>query len=595
MSTKGQTINDRLNAAKYTLAGQALARCICKSTTEELMKPKKKHLDYLAASTYQPNVSMQQLTNLLIERTSHSNWAVVYKALITVHHLMCHGSERFTQYLASSNYSFQLSNFIDRNVTKGYEMSEFIRRYSNYINEKALSYRKLAVDLCRSQRRKGETDSLMRTMPIERLLETLPVIQKQMDTLLDFGPTAGDLNNSIITASFTLLFHDAIRLFASYNDGIINLFEKYFDLNKKMCREAFEAYKKFLACTDRVADFLKVAAAINLNNEELPDFKHAPSSLLDAFEQHLISLETNKKRDTTKLDVDTRLAAFPSFTVNNDSDSAAPQTTSHYTDSESTKLDSQQTLGEISREFEAQLNFATSDNDFNLGITSLSSSATNNTQTSNNLMNNNSKTNKNALNDIFSNQPFDDQLASVAQSFDISNNSHGNIFYSNNNNNNNNNNLNSANDEPFMSTMPVSNTAALSAISSTLTTNDIATSSSATPASSTILASSAGHDLFDIKPPGFSGGALLTPESLQINIDPSVDAHTKQQIIQIKREQVLANRGNISSQNHNQQQQQQSNLGSGKHQAGLAKPTKESMFEDLEKTMRQSFFKAENT
>ena len=41
----GQTLNDRLNAARYALAGQGLAQKVCKATTEELMGPKKKHLD----------------------------------------------------------------------------------------------------------------------------------------------------------------------------------------------------------------------------------------------------------------------------------------------------------------------------------------------------------------------------------------------------------------------------------------------------------------------------------------------------------------------------------------------------------------------
>ena len=42
---QGQTLNDRLNAARYALAGQGLARVVCKATTEEIIGPKKKHLD----------------------------------------------------------------------------------------------------------------------------------------------------------------------------------------------------------------------------------------------------------------------------------------------------------------------------------------------------------------------------------------------------------------------------------------------------------------------------------------------------------------------------------------------------------------------
>lgn len=43
--------------------------------------------------TNEPNVSIPQLANLLIERSQNSNWVVVFKALVTTHHLMCYGNE----------------------------------------------------------------------------------------------------------------------------------------------------------------------------------------------------------------------------------------------------------------------------------------------------------------------------------------------------------------------------------------------------------------------------------------------------------------------------------------------------------------------
>lgn len=39
------------------------------------------------------NVSIPQLADLLIERTQNSSWVVSFKALITIHHLMCFGNE----------------------------------------------------------------------------------------------------------------------------------------------------------------------------------------------------------------------------------------------------------------------------------------------------------------------------------------------------------------------------------------------------------------------------------------------------------------------------------------------------------------------
>jgi hypothetical protein len=43
-------------------------------------------------------------------------------------------------------------------------------------------------------------------------------------------------------------------------DGIRCLLaEKFFDMNKKQCKEALDIYKKFLIRMDKVAEFLKVA------------------------------------------------------------------------------------------------------------------------------------------------------------------------------------------------------------------------------------------------------------------------------------------------------------------------------------------------
>uniref|UniRef100_A0A0P4VV64 Putative clathrin assembly protein n=1 Tax=Rhodnius neglectus TaxID=72488 RepID=A0A0P4VV64_9HEMI len=288
----GQTMTDRLLAARHSIAGQGLAKSVCKATTEELIGPKKKHLDYLIHCTNEPNVSIPQLANLLIERTQNTNWVVVFKALITVHHLMCYGNERFTQFLASSNSTFQLSNFLDKSGVQGYDMSPFIRRYAKYLNEKAMSYRTVALDFCKVKR--GKEDGVLRTMNAEKLLKTLPVLQAQLDELLEFDCTAADLSNGVINMAFMLLFRDLIRLFAGYNDSIINLLEKFFEMNKKQCRQALDLYKKFLIRMDRVGEFLKVAENVGIDKGEIPDLTKAPSSLLDALEQHLAALEGKK-------------------------------------------------------------------------------------------------------------------------------------------------------------------------------------------------------------------------------------------------------------------------------------------------------------
>lgn len=96
-------------------------------------------------------------------------------------------------------------------VCSGYDMSTFIRRYGRYLNEKAFAYRQMAFDFtrvkkgyvcmfvsilcywCHSATMSRETmsrsfsaEGVMRTMTTEKLLKGMPVLQTQIDTLLEF-------------------------------------------------------------------------------------------------------------------------------------------------------------------------------------------------------------------------------------------------------------------------------------------------------------------------------------------------------------------------------------------------------------------------
>ncbi|XP_072119436.1 phosphatidylinositol binding clathrin assembly protein a isoform X8 [Mobula birostris] len=292
----GQSITDRIAAAQHSVTGSAVSKTVCKATTHEIMGPKKKHLDYLIQCTNEMNVNIPQLADSLFERTTNSSWVVVFKSLITTHQMMVYGNERFIQYLASRNTLFNLNNFLDKSGLQGYDMSTFIRRYSRYLNEKAVSYRQVAFDFTKVKR---GADGVMRTMNTEKLLKTMPLIQNQMDALLDFNVSANELTNGVINAAFMLLFKDAIRLFAAYNEGIINLLEKYFDMKKNQCKEALDIYKKFLTRMTRISEFLKVAEQVGIDRGDIPDLSQAPSSLLDALEQHLASLEGKKVKDSS--------------------------------------------------------------------------------------------------------------------------------------------------------------------------------------------------------------------------------------------------------------------------------------------------------
>ncbi|XP_058881609.1 clathrin coat assembly protein AP180 isoform X4 [Acipenser ruthenus] len=288
----GQTLTDRIAAAQYSVTGSAVARAVCKATTHEVMGPKKKHLDYLIQATNETNVNIPQMADTLFERATNSSWVVVFKALVTTHHMMVQGNERFIQYLASRNTLFNLSNFLDKTGSHGYDMSTFIRRYSRYMNEKAFAYRQMAFDFARVK--KG-ADGVMRTMTPDKLLKGMPILQGQIDALLEFDVHPNELTNGVINACFLLLFKDLIKLFACYNDGIINLLEKFFEMKRSQCKQALEIYKRFLTRMTSVSEFLKVAEQVGIDKGDIPDLTYAPSSLLETLEQHLNTLEGKKQ------------------------------------------------------------------------------------------------------------------------------------------------------------------------------------------------------------------------------------------------------------------------------------------------------------
>lgn len=55
----------------------------------------------LIQATQESNVNIPQMADTLFERAGNASWIVVFKALITTHHLMVHGNEVRSKQLIS--------------------------------------------------------------------------------------------------------------------------------------------------------------------------------------------------------------------------------------------------------------------------------------------------------------------------------------------------------------------------------------------------------------------------------------------------------------------------------------------------------------
>merc|ERR1711935_226246 len=71
----------------------------------------------------------------------------------------------------------------------------------------------------------------------------------------------------------------------------IYLLQKFFEMKKQQCKDGLEIYKKYLVRMEKIQSFLKVAENVGIDKGDMPDLTSAPSSLLDALQDHLSSME----------------------------------------------------------------------------------------------------------------------------------------------------------------------------------------------------------------------------------------------------------------------------------------------------------------
>jgi 6-pyruvoyl-tetrahydropterin synthase len=260
-----------------------MAKTVCKASTHELGPPKLKHLQKLQQLTREPNVNQPELLNLIVLRTKEKSWIVVGKALVTCHHLLVNGNERFLQSSATRPQLFSLEMFTD---TTHYEMSNFIKLYSSYLNKRASSYRTMACDFCKLKKGK---DSIWNKFDHEKLNKQLPVLQELLNSLMKFNTTNPQFGNPIVNSAFQLLHRDLVRLYATYNDAMIVIISKFYDMKMSHCKIAFKIYKDFLDHLDQFKKFFELAERVGciVDKGDVPDLSKAPKSLLKPFQEHV--------------------------------------------------------------------------------------------------------------------------------------------------------------------------------------------------------------------------------------------------------------------------------------------------------------------
>ncbi|KAK6347266.1 hypothetical protein TWF696_007338 [Orbilia brochopaga] len=276
------------------------------ATKVKVAAPKSKYVEHILIATHAGEAGIAEVFRALNNRMKDQTWTIVFKSLIVVHLMIREGEQDVTlRYLrkhprlvAISNYSdgktgsarkttlqaWELIEFHELTAKKVQEQGRNIRRYSQYLGERARSFGDVKIDFVRN----GQGH--LRRLSVEKgLLREVECVQTQMRALLQCNFATGDVDNEITLTAFRMLVSDLLAFFHVVNEGVINVLEHYFEMSRYDAERALEIYKVFTRQTEDTVEFLQNARRLETATRlQIPNVKHAPTSLTKALEEYLL-------------------------------------------------------------------------------------------------------------------------------------------------------------------------------------------------------------------------------------------------------------------------------------------------------------------
>ncbi|OAA63887.1 ENTH domain containing protein [Cordyceps fumosorosea ARSEF 2679] len=241
--------------------------------------PKAKYIEHLLIATHSGEAGVGEVFRAMHYRLRDSTWTVVLKGLLTAHLMIREGAQEVTlAYLSKHRNMLAISSFTDAQ-TQGRN----IRRYANYLTERARAYRETKIDWVRS----GE-GRLERLSVDKGLLRETEAVLHQLAALLKCDVLDSEGETDITISIFKLLVLDLLALFQCLNQGLINILGRFFEMSRTDAERAMEIYRSFSKYTDYVVQYLSVARQYEYRTGvQVPKLTHAPVNLGRQLEEYL--------------------------------------------------------------------------------------------------------------------------------------------------------------------------------------------------------------------------------------------------------------------------------------------------------------------
>ncbi|EFJ16671.1 hypothetical protein SELMODRAFT_268581 [Selaginella moellendorffii] len=282
----------KVGLAKVNSEFKDLDIAVVKATNHVECPPKEKHVRtiFLATSAARPRADVAYCIHALARRISKTHtWTVALKALMVIHRTLREGDPTFREELI--NYSrnrahiLNLSNFKDDSSPNAWDYSAWVRTYALFLEERLECFRILKYDV-ESERSSGH--SRTRELDTIDLLEQLPSLQQLLHRLMGCQPEGAATSNHVIQYALGLVFKESFKLYRAINDGIINLVDKFFEMQRHDAIKALEVYKRAGQQAERLSEFYEICKGLDLARSfQFPTLEQPPQSFLTTMEEYV--------------------------------------------------------------------------------------------------------------------------------------------------------------------------------------------------------------------------------------------------------------------------------------------------------------------
>ncbi|XP_073140600.1 putative clathrin assembly protein At5g35200 [Henckelia pumila] len=274
--------------AKVNSVYKDLDVAILKATNHVEALPKEKHVRTIlgAVSGSRPRVDVVYCIDALARRLAKTRtWAVALKTLIVIHRALREVDPSFCEELISYNSSrghmLNLLHFKDESSPSAWDNSTWIRTYALYLEECLECFRVLKYDFYRDHSRTKKFD-------IPALLEQLPVLQQLLFRLLACQPGGAALCSFMIQYALSIVAAESVRLYVAITDGVLNLVDKYFEMQRHDAVRALEIYRRAGEHALRLSNFYEMCRSVDFGRrQKYVKIEQPPPSFLTAMEEYV--------------------------------------------------------------------------------------------------------------------------------------------------------------------------------------------------------------------------------------------------------------------------------------------------------------------